>query len=31
VSNGRLSPAQREQLDAAINERHAAIETEVTA
>jgi hypothetical protein len=31
VSNGRLSPAQREQLDAAINERHAAIESEVTA
>jgi len=31
VSNGRLSPQQREQLDAAINERHAAIETEVTA
>ena len=31
VSNGRLSPAQRERLDAAINERHAAIETEVTA
>jgi hypothetical protein len=31
VSNGRLSPQQREQLDAAINERHAAIESEVTA
>jgi hypothetical protein len=31
VSNGKLSPEQREQLDAAINERHAAIETEVTA
>ena len=31
VSNGRLSPQQREQLDAAINERHAAIESEVAA
>jgi len=31
VSNGRLSPQQREQLDAAINERHASIESEVTA
>jgi hypothetical protein len=31
VSDGKLTPELRERLDAAINERHAAIETEVTA
>jgi hypothetical protein len=31
VSDGKLTPELRERLDAAINERHAAIESEVTA
>ena len=31
VSDGKLSPELRARLDAAINERHAAIESEVTA
>ena len=31
VSDGKLTPELRERLDAAINERHSAIETEVTA
>jgi hypothetical protein len=31
VSNGKLSPEQREQLDGMIDARHAEIGTEVTA